>query len=98
MLDQGVLEKLGHKVFDFPCYDASHLFLCLACKLYSSCAQVVGLSKPCKPPTVTGRKNSSKLKRGIHPDKVGVHVDLDEFIPLFHEYFFLVLSSENCSK
>ena len=81
-LDQGVLERLGHRVLALPCSDASHLFVCLSCKFYSSGAQVLGLGRECKPPTITGIRNFRKLKKGLHPDKEGVFVHIDEFIAL----------------
>eukprot|EP00959_Pyramimonas_sp_CCMP1952_P378203 7922592-Pyramimonas_sp.AAC.1 len=35
-LDQGQLERLGHRVIAFPCSDGGHLFLCMSCKFYTA--------------------------------------------------------------
>ena len=82
-LDQGVLDALGHSVIAFPCSDNSFLFLRMSCKFYSSGGMVLGLGRKCATkPTECGRKDMRKLRKGQHPDKKGVFVELDEFIPL----------------
>eukprot|EP00959_Pyramimonas_sp_CCMP1952_P123915 2590661-Pyramimonas_sp.AAC.1 len=44
--------------------------------------KVLGLSRKCGPPTQTGFRNLRRLRKGLHPDKRGASVDIDEFIPL----------------
>merc|ERR1712194_47146 len=84
-LDSVVLDRLQHKVFARECDDNSHMFVCIRCRFYSSGAQVCGLGRLCQKPTVTGKKNWSKLKKGKHPDKPDVSVDIDLVKRLFYK-------------